>query len=421
MHSSTPFRLSGCLLLVTAFLACDRVGEDLAPPTGNSASETAEFYTFPTEPVAIDLKSFADLKTATTFTLTRRPQSGRASFSTDGLLVYTPNADFTAGQDVFTLQTTESGSTDKTFRVNVSTDSNQIPCNAGPLPDNVRTPTNTPVTISVLENDLFCSASVDLQSLAVQRSAANGTLAVTNGKVVYTPKRDYVGYDEFLYKVTATTRQTRSYVATVRVIVGDIYQNCIVKLNDDQVSLRPRFVSDTLLIAPLLNDQVCQPAGSVSLSIAKNPANGTIYVLRNQYIVYRPNEGFTGNDELTYQRCDGTCQQARVSITVRGPEAGCRLAASNDSFTYSLSRPPADFKAGTALLAILGNDQLCAPIKTVRITDNPAGLKLSVSNEGVISYTVDAAPNVGAMTFGYELTDTQNNKATATVTVNITQ
>lgn len=421
MDSFIPFRFLICLLLVTGFLACDRIGNDLAPTIATTDSDEADFYTFPTEPINIDLKSFADLKSATTFTITKRPQLGLATFSAEGLLVYTPNADFTAGDDQFSLKPTEAGVSDKVFRVTMATDSSLIPCNAGSLPDNITTPVNTPVSVDVLQNDRFCSAVIDLSSLAVQRAPKHGKVTISGSKTTYTPDPNYVGYDEFLYKITATVKQTRTYIATVKVIVGDIYKDCQIKLNDDQVSMRPRFVTDTILIAPLLNDQLCQPTRTIPLTIAKAPAHGKVVVQKNQYLIYRPNEGYTGTDELVYQRCDGTCQQATVTITIKAPDASCKLTAVDDSFKYSLSKPPADFKTGTALLSLLGNDQICAPIASVRISENPLGLKLSISNAGVVSYTIDKTPKVGQYTFSYELTDTQANKSSATVTVTITE
>lgn len=413
------FRSFICLLLVTGFLACDRVGQDLAPTVTDN--ETADFYTFPTESITIDLKSFADLKAVATFTITRKPQLGEATFSPQGLLIYTPNNDFTAGDDQFSLKATDVIVSEKTFRVTVAGDTTRIPCNAGALPDNVATPVNTPITVDVLQNDRFCSSIVDIRSLAIQQAPKHGTVTINGGKTTYTPNSNYVGYDDFLYKITVTSSQTRTYLATVRIIVGNIYQNCTVKLNDDQVSMRPRFVTDTVLIAPLLNDQLCQPTRVVPLTLAKAPSHGRAIVQKNQYIVYRPNEGYVGTDELVYQRCDGSCQQATVRITVKGPDPGCKLTAVDDNFTYSLSRPPADFKTGTALLSLLANDQICLPIKSISITDNPLGLKLSVNEAGVVSYTIDKAPKVGRYTFGYELTDTQNNKSSATVTVTITE
>ncbi|QJW91439.1 Ig-like domain-containing protein [Spirosoma taeanense] len=420
MNSFTSFRFLLSLLLAMGFLACDRVGQDLAPAVTVNNSDETEFYTLPAEPVAIDLKSFVDLKSAATFTIVKRPQSGEASFSPEGLLIYTPNPEFTAGQDQFALKTTDSDLSSKAFRITMAADSSQLPCHAGLLPDGVKTSANTPVTIDVLENARFCNATVDLKSVALVRAPKNGKLSLNGTRITYTPNQNFVGYDELLYKVTATVQQPRTYVATVKILVGDIYKECSLTLKDDQVSLRPQFVSDSVLIAPLLNDQLCQPVRTVPITIKKGPSNGLAVVQRNQYIVYWARPGFTGNDELIYQRCDnGSCLQATIRINVKAPEADCQLTAAPDSRTIQISKPAADVKAGTVVLPVLLNDKICAPLADMKISANPANLKLTVSKQGIITYTLSGSPKVGQLSFSYELTDTQNNKSSATVTIDI--
>ena len=418
-------RLLTSILLTASILACDRIGQDIAPD--DEPNTEAEFYTMPTQQVAIDLKSFVDLTSATTFKISKAPQQGNASFSKEGLLIYTPNVDFVDGTDQFAISSDKAGATIRPFTVNVTTDTSRIPCYAGTIPDVVRTTANAAVTIDVLKNDRFCNATANISSLGIERAPKNGTATIEDGKVTYRPNDNFNGYDDFIYKITVTPKggQARTLLAPVKIVVGDPFRDCKLKLNDDQVSFRQRLLSDSLILFPLLNDQLCKASRQVPLTITKQPANGSAYLMTStrasefgQLIVYKPNAGYNGTDELTYQRCEnGECLQAVVRIKVKSADPNCRLTAMNDERTISLSRPALDVKRGVVLLSVLLNDRICASIKEVRIGSNPGNLKLDVLRDGSILYTLDQNQKPGEVKFSYEVTDVQTNKSSAEVKV----
>ncbi|RIV27481.1 hypothetical protein DYU11_04025 [Fibrisoma montanum] len=418
-------RLLTSILLTASILACDRIGQEVSP--GDEPNTGVEFYTMPTQQVAIDLKSYVDLTSATTFKISKAPQQGEASFSKEGVLIYTPNVDFVDGSDQFLISSDKAGAPVRPFTINVTTDTSRIPCYAGTIADVVRTAANTAVTIEVLKNDRFCTATVNTSSLGVLRAPKNGTVAIEGDKVVYKPNENFNGYDDFFYKITVTLKdgQVRTLLAPVKVVVGDPFKDCQLKLNDDQISFRQRLLSDSLIMFPLLNDQLCKASRQVPLTITQKPANGTAYLLTptrwsefGQLIVYKPNPGYNGDDELTYQRCEnGECLQAVVRIKVKSADPNCKLTAVNDERTISLSRPALDVKRGVVLLSVLLNDRICAGIKDVRINNNPGSVKLDVLRDGSILYTLDQNPKPGETKFSYEVTDVLNNKSSAEVKV----
>ncbi len=83
--------------------------------------------------------------------------------------------------------------------------------------DSVDTGVGTPVTINVLANDT--DAQGDAQSIQSFSNGANGSVAIVNGQLVYTPKAGFVGIDTFTYTVVDSKGATDT--ATVEVCIED--------------------------------------------------------------------------------------------------------------------------------------------------------------------------------------------------------
>lgn len=401
------------LLLVT--VACDRIAQETAPGPDLLDSEEIEYYTLPDQQVAIDLKSISGLNTVTTLHITQTPRLGRASFSGSGLLVYTPRSTFVVGEDQFVVSAAQETKLARSFRINMAADSSGIPCNAGPLPDWYRTPENQTLKMDVLKNDRFCDATVDLASLEVGQQPEHGKLTVENGKVIYTPTTGFNGFDYFFYKVKAVfPEKSRTFLAPVKIGVGDPYKDCKIALRDDDVYWKQWFVTDSLRIPVLSNDQLCRSRFDLPIAITKAPANGTAKV-RNNQIIYYPTNGFTGSDQVTYRRCDnGECQEATARISISNPEANCTLQARADNGQISATALPTDPAKRVVFIYALGNDQVCAPLQRMTIADNPSQANLQVLPNGVILYR-PAADFKGEVQFAYNLTDVKGNQSAATV------
>jgi hypothetical protein len=81
--------------------------------------------------------------------------------------------------------------------------------------DEVTTPVDTPVTIDVLANDIYCDPVV----VSVSPLPQDGILGIVDvGIFEYTPNAGYVGNDSFTYQITDTGGQ--SDTATVAITVG---------------------------------------------------------------------------------------------------------------------------------------------------------------------------------------------------------
>ena len=150
----------------------------------------------------------------------------------DGQAVYTPNADFN-GEDTFTYTvTTEPGNTETatvTVTVTGVPDANDDNADDGALTDE-----DTPVTIDVLANDSFGPDAV----LSDASDPPNGTVAIVDGEVVYTPDPDFHGEDTFTYTVTTPDGGTETATVTVTVNpVPDIVDDAVTTPEDTPVTI----------------------------------------------------------------------------------------------------------------------------------------------------------------------------------------
>lgn len=76
--------------------------------------------------------------------------------------------------------------------------------------------TNATVVIDVLKNDLSECASLNAASLSVVQGPVSGNATSTNGKITYTPERDFLGQVTISYTVSDQTGQL-SNVAQVKI------------------------------------------------------------------------------------------------------------------------------------------------------------------------------------------------------------
>jgi len=170
---------------------------------------------------------------------------------------------------------------------------------------------------NVLDNDLLNNEPVDRSRVTVELTNSAGLSGITLSEegILTLPDGLPVGIYTFEYELIETVNPLNRDQGSIRIELVDPN----ISAEDDQtVTNQNRSVN----IAVLVNDEI--EVGSLdpaSLTVTVNPTNGTAAVNADGTITYRPNDNYVGEDQFTYQICDGPdrllCDTAIVRITVR--------------------------------------------------------------------------------------------------------
>ena len=165
-------------------------------------------------------------------------------------------------------------------------------------PDVKFTQKNTPIDISVLQNDFSTTSQLDTSSLALMSSPPHGLVSIPDpGMVRYIPNNDFEGIDNFLYQIDDIDNNT-SNPTNVEVFVYDTLD--LVLALDDVFRLK-----DTITMDVSDND-LAFPSNILptTISITKAPDFGTISILPDGKIRYTAYTLFDGTDYIKYTIMD---------------------------------------------------------------------------------------------------------------------
>ncbi|MGE4013528.1 MAG: Ig-like domain-containing protein, partial [Alphaproteobacteria bacterium] len=284
------------------------------------------------------------------------------------------------------------------------TGSNQLDVNAAPAArtDAATTDENVPVAIDVLPNDDDIDG--DRPTVLAAGEGARGTTGVgTDGRIVYTPDRDFEGTDSFVYTITDGNGGTST--GTVNVTVNGV--NVAPAAGNDEATTDENV---PVTINVLSNDS--DPDGDTpSVLAAGNGTNGTTGVGTDGQIVYTPNAEFEGTDSFVYTIVDGDggTSTATVNVSVIGenevPFAANDAATTDEDIAVTVDVLANDTDSDGGTLAILGAG------------DGLNGTT-TFGTDGRIVYTPNAEFS-GTDNFIYTITDGNGGMATATVNVTV--
>ena len=262
------------------------------PPRLTAVNDTAS--TAAGAPVAINALA-NDIGTELTLVDVSAPSNGSAIIAGNGVVTYTPAANF-AGTDAFTYTITDSFGQTATATVSVRV----TPPKVDAVDDTATTPARTPITISVLANDV----GEGLAIIQVSAPVRGGATSNADGTIVYTPAANFAGSDAFTYTITDSFGQTAT--ATVRVTV---IAPALEALDDAAATSTGASVS----IAVLANDI----GTNLTVIQVSSPAHGSAAAGVDSAINYTPSPNFIGTDSFTYTITDGiSTDSATVTVEV---------------------------------------------------------------------------------------------------------
>jgi gliding motility-associated-like protein len=154
------------------------------------------------------------------------PANGTVTVNANGNIIYTPNTGFT-GTDVFTYRICDDGvpslCDETTVTIVVVPDYNG-PDNDPPFAgdDAAFTPVNVPVSGNHFVNDFDPNGDNIVINTTPLSGPTNGTVVIqANGTYTYTPNTDYVGPDQFVYRICDDGTPSLCAEATAYITVYD--------------------------------------------------------------------------------------------------------------------------------------------------------------------------------------------------------
>ncbi|MGV0599578.1 Ig-like domain-containing protein [Mycolicibacterium pulveris] len=324
---------------------------------------------------------------------------------TDGVITYTPNADF-YGTDSFSYTISDGMGGTATATVTVTVTAEQDP--PAPADDMYTTDEDTPLNIpapGVLGNDV----DVDGDDLSVQlaQQPLHGTVSLNeDGSFTYTPTSDFHGVDSFVYTVTDGNGGTAT--ATVYVTVNPV--------NDAPVAVDDAVTVDEdsgASVIDVLGNDTDVDGDALSVTTVSSAGNGTVTLI-DGVITYTPDTDFHGTDSFTYTVSDGNGGTATATVYVTVNPVNDAPVAGDDSASTDQDTP--------VVIDVLGNDYDvdAGDRLALLLTQQPQYGQASLNDDGTITYTPNPGFH-GTDTFSYQLDDGTDTSNIATVTITVHQ
>ncbi|EHZ2783161.1 tandem-95 repeat protein [Vibrio parahaemolyticus] len=273
-------------------------------PSGESVSQTVDFTVAPVVDIEADSAdvvedtptiinvlgndTFEGKDKVVSLDAENGPKNGTVIVNNDGTVTYTPDDNY-VGKDTFTYVVTSGGvSESTTVTVNVT------PVNDAPVAkdDIATTQEDTAVTIDVLLND----TDVDGDKLSIQSASVpetQGTVEIVDGKLVFTPAKNFHGDAEITYTVTDGQLTDE---AKVTVTVNPVNDAPTIKV-DAVESITEDAVSTDTVVATLTVRDTDTPEDQLTVSLENN-SNGYFVLVGNEVKLTQAGVDAVNNDEL---------------------------------------------------------------------------------------------------------------------------
>ena len=261
-----------------------------------------------------------------------QPSNGSVVLNADNTFTYTPNNNFT-GIDVFTYTICDNGTPTACDETTVTITVNGV--NADD--DEDVTDINTPVIITVLNNDEDPNGNT-FAITQITDQPNNGTVTINpNGTITYTPNEDFTGTDVFDYQICDNGNPVACDIATVTVTINPD-NNSVIANNDFDITN-----INTPVVVNAFDNDIDPQGDNFNVTTFTQPANGTAVYNNDGTFTYTPDTDFFGTDVFTYNICDDNnpqaCDIATVTIFIPAPDNN--VVANNDSETTLIDTPVA--------------------------------------------------------------------------------
>jgi CSLREA domain-containing protein len=206
--------------------------------------------------------------------------------------------------------------------------------------------------LNILANDIPGYGKLDTKSVVITDAPDDGSFTVKKGLVTYVPAPGFEGTDTLAYTVADATGRP-SDPATVSVTVT---QPPLTRAVDDAFVLVAGEIGRKGARLDILVNDVpgFGKLAPKSVVVTDGPDNGS-FTVKKGAVLYQPDPGFTGIDQLTYTVADATgrpSNTAKAIITVQPPAAALALADLLDDGAPEVAPPLAMAVASAAMPAL---------------------------------------------------------------------
>jgi PKD repeat protein len=370
-------------------------------PVANDDTATVDEDTFVDIDVAANDTDDTSLDLASVVVVTQ-PANGGAVANGDGTITYTPNPDY-SGSDSFTYTIDDSdGVTSDPATVSITVNNvDDVPVAED---DNVTTPEETTVTVSVLDNDYPGDLPANLTQVW-QGTNGSVTMDEVADTVTYTPDTDFTGTDTFNYQITDGDGSTDIGTVIVEVTGADP-----VAVDDT-----PTTDEDTPVDIAVLDNDFLGVNTPTAITAVTQGANGTV-TFTDTMVTYTPNADFNGSDSFTYTITDNVNESSTANVDVTVNPVNDAPTAMDDAYTVIVD-------STDNALDVLANDQdvdLPADIQAIFSVTGPSPSEGAVVNNGTDLSFTPASGFTGTTQFSYTMQDSGELQSTAVVTVEVT-
>lgn len=232
----------------------------------------------------------------------------------------------------------------------------------------------------------------DTLTYKIVRKPRRGTLSkVSENEYTYTPKADFSGTDQFLFRVNDGKKSSR--LTRVKITVTESLDG----IEASNISVTGK--ENTITRITLKGSGIDTTSRS-NYSIVTQPAHGTV-TIRNNKAMYKPNPNFNGADSFTYIFSDGVENSTPATISLDISAVNTRPTSENLSLVV--------VKNNVKEITLSGSDieDLNLPYNIVR---KPRKGTLSHLANGTFEYT----PKVdftGKDSFSYRLVDSEGRRS----------
>jgi len=343
-----------------------------------------------------------------------QPASGGTVSLSDGVVTFTPTADFT-GTSEFTYRVGDSNGVQENGTVSVTVSSvNDAPTAVN---DTFNIDQNTSDnSLDLLSNDLIAPDTGETLTITAVGTTSNGGTVTVSGdgqSVSYTPATGFTGTETFSYTIS-DGGLTDSAEVTITVALNDNPPTAV----DDAFTVTEDDADASFDV--LANDTPDVDNQTFTLSNVGTPSQGGTASISNDgsQILYRPAANFNGSEQVTY--------------TIR--DTGGGLAVGTVTFTVTsvndpppIENPSRTLTRGSGESTVFGvsdlpdnpDDGETLTITTVSSPTTAGGTARVDPATQTILYTPPSAQFTGQDTFTYVVSDGNGLTSTGTVTIDV--